>query len=429
MSTSTTAIAETVVADTTTAVEIAPVAAVASAAASKKKKKEAIDVREMLTTSSQALDLTLKTQKMERLASEKAQKFVNFMRMRLDGYEKTKTVTVLSYISGKFGAIEPAEERAHVIELFNERLEWLCLCIDHEEKPVERPKVLDQIYKFFQKNGIEKTTETCAQRYDCDMPLVHLYTMLLASCKMTQELKPCVTALVLILIDLPKYLKKHEALKTKHEETTAERTLRATRGRPDLARLTAEELTSWCIEHDCDGEKAAAWAREWRLFHDKASAADKEHAEKAKLLDAKEDDEGSDGSDDDDEDDEDEGGDENDFDDDDNLEDLCDEEVTEALEMVTVAEKVTMEKFTELFAKMITSDDIYKMDVQKKTLVPTAKKTAAVVAAATMATKRKAEEAGVVAPTDVKEARSNPVQEPTIKDEQRAVAAEVSAKA
>jgi hypothetical protein len=382
---------------------------------------------------------------MERLASEKAQKFVNFMRTRLDAYEKAKTVTVLSYISAKFGAIEPAEERAHVIELFNERLEWLCLCIDHEEKPVERPKVLDQIYKFFQKNGIEKTTETCAQRYDCDMPLVHLYTMLLASCKMTQELKPFVTALVMILIDLPKYLKKHEALKTTHEETTAERTLRAARGRPDLAHLTAEELTSWCIEHECEGEKAAAWAREWRLFHNKATAADKEHAEKTKLLDAKEDDEGSEerngGDGDDEEEDDDDEGDENDFDDDDNIDDLCDEEVNEALEMVNVAEKVTMEKFTELFAKMITSDDIYKMDVQKKTSTPTVKKTttatAAAAAAAKAAVKRTANEAGIAAPTDAKEAKKSEdaqsdvaatvKEEATIKEEERAV--EVSAKA
>jgi hypothetical protein len=397
----------TTLADTITD-DAAAAAAATALVAAKKAAARGIDIHEIITASTQALDLSLKIQKEERLAAEKAQRFVRFIRQRVTAFAKDETVTVLSYISRKFAEIQPSEDRERVIELFNQRLERLCLCIDSDEKPVDRPAVLEHIDTFFWRNGIDKITETFATRHDCDMPLVHLYTMLLASCKMTQELKPFVSALVNILIDLPKYLEKHESLEIAHETTTA-REKRAGRGRLDYSRLTAEQLTQWCIENDCE-HKLPAFQREWRAFHNVATDADKAHRETAVQVEKGDESGDSDDDDDDDGDDDDEEGgggddddDENDFDEDvietvdDMLANADSDAIREALETIKIAEAVTMEKFTELFAKMIASDDLYRMDVQKKAqeILAAKKKAAAPTTAGTKpAPKRKASDDG-----------------------------------
>lgn len=193
---------------------------------------------------------TLQEIRDDKLANEKALKFVNFCRERIRELNEAKTPTVYSFFLSALATIRDTEKRSDVMDQLFLRLECLCMGVDSEGEAVQRPAAMKLLDPFFDKNGITMRTVDSNVRHEREVPLVVMITLLLGTCKLTDPLKKIAADVLLATKMLLEMTQASEDELAAHGLTV--NGAGGKNGKPTAAALNSMsdyERTAWLIEN------------------------------------------------------------------------------------------------------------------------------------------------------------------------------------
>jgi len=229
-----------------------------------KKRKQLLKTAALLNAT---LDATLENIRVDRLALEKARRFVVFCKQRIEDYKERNVPTVYAYIGGALAIIKNVEQREEVADLVFQRLERLCCGINQDGEAVQRPLAIKDLDSFLEKNGLVVTSVDANERYGRELPLVDLFTLLLGTCKCNDKITAILSKIMNCMTMLPK-------LNRELERSTVQtvRVDKAQVAAADLSKMNEYERTAFLIENDA--VDSVALARDKKLKAAAATAAD-----------------------------------------------------------------------------------------------------------------------------------------------------------